>query len=458
MFLVYTRNMNDLLPAAPSDAAAAAAKPQLLRTWLAAAHPALFVLYAGTAGFCAYFSMYAFRKPFTAATFGNVTGWDFTLDYKIALVIAQVIGYALSKFIGIKLIAEMPASRRGGAIVGLIVAAWLALLAFAVLPAPYNVIALFFNGLPLGLIWGLVFGYLEGRRTSEVLGALLCASFILSTGVVKSAGAWLMAQHGVTAFWMPAATGALFFPLLALSVFCLSQLPKPGPLDERERTRRAPMDRRQRLDFLRRHAPGLIALVASYLLFTAFRDFRDSFAAEIWSALGYSDAVMIFTASELPVAVLALGGLAVVMLVRDNRRALLLLHGLIVAGALLIGASTLAFNAGLLRPLPWMVLSGAGLYLAYTPFNAMLFDRLIAVTRQVGTAGFLIYVADASGYVASVGLLLYRNFAAPELAWVDFYTTCAYATSIGGVLFVGASAFYFRRRAEPAARPAASIT
>ncbi|PIB73332.1 DUF5690 family protein, partial [Mycolicibacterium brumae] len=26
--------------------------------------------------------------------------------------------------------------------------------------------------LPLGLIWGLVFGFLEGRRTTEVLGAV----------------------------------------------------------------------------------------------------------------------------------------------------------------------------------------------------------------------------------------------------------------------------------------------
>ena len=42
--------------------------------------------------------------PFSAATFSDVPGWSFALDYKIALVIAQVAGYALSKFIGIKVI------------------------------------------------------------------------------------------------------------------------------------------------------------------------------------------------------------------------------------------------------------------------------------------------------------------------------------------------------------------
>ena len=157
-----------------------------MRLWLTQANPVVFVLFAGLAGFCAYFSMYAFRKPFTAATFDAVPGWHLALDYKIALVIAQVAGYALSKLIGVKVIAEMRPQHRAAAILSLIGASWIALVLFALTPAPWNVAALFLNGLPLGLIWGLVFGFMEGRRTSEVLGAILCASFILSSGVVKS--------------------------------------------------------------------------------------------------------------------------------------------------------------------------------------------------------------------------------------------------------------------------------
>ena len=169
-----------------------------LRFWLARANPVVFVLFAGLAGFSAYFSMYAFRKPFTAATFDVVAGWDFVLDYKVALVIAQVAGYALSKLAGVKLIAEMRPERRAIAILVLIGISWLALVLFAVVPAPWNVAALFLNGLPLGLIWGLVFGFMEGRRTSEVLGAILCASFILSSGVVKSVGKALMDTANVS--------------------------------------------------------------------------------------------------------------------------------------------------------------------------------------------------------------------------------------------------------------------
>ena len=48
----------------------------------------------------------------------------------------------------------------------------------------------------------------------------------------------------------------------------------------------------------------------------------------------------------------------------------------------------------------WMISVGIGLYFGYVPVNCVLFDRLIAAVGKVATAGFLIYVADASGYLA----------------------------------------------------------
>ncbi|MDR3511702.1 MAG: DUF5690 family protein [Caulobacteraceae bacterium] len=417
-----------------------------IRQGLARANPIVFTAVAGLAGFCAYFSMYAFRKPFAAATFDAVPGWHLVLDYKIALVLAQAAGYALSKMIGVKVISELAPARRGSAILGLIGVSWIALVGFATIPAPWNVSMLFFNGLPLGMIWGLVFGYMEGRRVSEVLSAILCASFILSSGVVKSVGAWLMQAEHVSRFWMPAATGAVFMPLLLVSVWLLGQLPPPSPQDEAERVRRAPMTGHERARFLRAYAPGLVLLIASYILLTAFRDFRDNFAAEIWTALGYGGEAGIFTASELPVAVIALVATATVFLVRDNRRALMVIHGLVVAGFLLLGLSTLAFEAKLISPLAWMIAAGAGLYMAYTPFNAVLFDRLIAFSGRVATAGFLIYVADASGYLGSFALLLWRNFGGFSLNWLQFFILSAYATSAAGVALVLLAAIYFRSR------------
>lgn len=420
-----------------------------LRQTLETANPLLFTAFAGLAGFTAYFSMYAFRKPFSVALFTAVPGWHFALDYKIALVLAQVLGYAISKLIGVKIIAEITSQKRAAAILGLIVLSWFALILFAIIPAPWNVFAMFLNGLPLGLIWGLVFGFMEGRRTSEVLGAILCASFIVSSGAVKSVGKLLMDDLGISAFWMPAAAGALFFPLLGVSVWVLSQLPPPNRQDEAARVRRAPMDAAARAGFLQRYGLGIALLVLCYVLTTAIRDFRDNFAAEIWTSLGFGHAAAVFTASEVPVAVLSLTVLGVIIVVRDNTKALLVIHGVVFGGLLLLGLSTLAFQAELLSPLAWMILSGAGLYMAYVPFNAMLFDRLIAASGTVGTAGFLIYIADASGYLGSCALLVWRNFGLVQLNWLQVFTASAYGTSAVGMILMALSALYFFRKTAP---------
>ncbi len=421
-----------------------------LRRLLERSNPVIFVTVAGLAGFAAYFSMYAFRKPFSAASFAAVPGWSFALDYKIALVLAQVMGYALSKMIGIKVVSELDPARRASAIVVLILLAGVALVLFAVIPAPWNVIAMFLNGLPLGMIWGLVFGFMEGRRTSEVLGAIMCASFIVSSGAVKSVGTLLMSHWHVDRWWMPAATGALFLPVLFVAVFVLSSLPPPDALDEAARVRRAPMGGRERARFLSEYGSGVALIVIGYVLTTALRDFRDNFAPELWAALGVEHAAALLTASELPVAFLALTALGAIIVVKDNARALLVIHAVVAVGLVLLGASTLMYRAGLLSPLGWMIASGAGLYMAYVPYNAMLFDRLIAVSGTVGTAGFLIYLADACGYVGSCSLLIWRNFGLVELDWLQVFSAGAYVTSIVGTALIGMSAVFFVRKAAAA--------
>jgi hypothetical protein len=420
------------------------------RAALVKAHPAIFAAVAGMAGFSAYFAMYAFRKPFTAATFDDVPGWHLALNYKIALIVAQVAGYALSKFIGIKVISEIHPRYRAAAILGLIGVSWLALVGFAMIPAPWNVAMLFVNGVPLGMIWGLVYGFMEGRRITEVLASMMCASFILSSGAVKSVGTWLMADWQVDRFWMPATTGLLFMPLLLISVLVLSQLPPPNARDEAARVRRAPMTAAERSSFLCAYAPGLIAIIFAYVLLTAFRDFRDNFAAEIWTALGYGGDAAVFSESELPVAVIALVGMSAVIAVRNNRRALMVIHAMVAAGFALLGLSTLAYQMHIISPLVWMILTGSGLYIAYNPINAVLFDRLVAASGRVANAGFLIYVADSIGYMGSVALLIWRNFGETSLDWLQFFTRGAYITSVVGTIATILAALYFYRRSADA--------
>ena len=164
----------------------------MLRAKLAKAGNFVFITYSIFAAFGAYFCMYAFRKPFSVGTFDGEDAILGDLGYKSALVMAQVMGYALSKFIGIKIISELRNRYRAVLFAILILIAELALVLFAVTPAPWNIALLFLNGLPLGMIWGIVFSYLEGRRFSEILGAGLSVLIGMTLGLFAGFfGGWV---------------------------------------------------------------------------------------------------------------------------------------------------------------------------------------------------------------------------------------------------------------------------
>lgn len=423
-----------------------------------AASPALLLpLWAIAASFTTYFCMYAFRKPFTAANYEGLTFLGGAVELKTAFVISQILGYTLSKYIGIKVCSETNRARRMTYILGAILFSEGALLLFAVLPMQLKIAAIFLNGLPLGMVWGFVVAYLEGRRTSEMQLAGLSCSFIIASGMVKDVGRWLLG-FGVTEFWMPFATGLLFFPPLLIAAYLLDMTPDPNEGDVEERVLRQPMTGRERIEFIKRFAFGLSLLLVVYLGLTAFRDFRDNYGIELFQELGYGDQPAIFTRSELPVAFGVLLALIPISWIHNNRRALSAVFGLLFAGCVLIGVSTLLLQAGAIGGLTWMILAGLGAYLSYVPFGSVLFDRIVAATRTIGTAVFAIYVADAVGYTGSVGLQLYKDFAYSDVSRLNFFIGYCYVIATVGCVLLVFSYFDFSRaahRAENAAiRPA----
>ncbi|MGS2724402.1 DUF5690 family protein [Porticoccus sp. GXU_MW_L64] len=403
-----------------------------------------FCLFAMVAAFCTYSCMYAFRKPIAVGLYEDILYWGISI--KVLYLSAQVAGYALSKFIGIKVVSEQGRDNRARGILTLITIAGIALLLFAVLPHPWNIVCMFLNGIPLGMVWGYVFSYLEGRKVTELLAAGLCTSFIVSSGVVKTVGSYLMLNWGVDEFWMPVTTAALFTPLLLLAVYLLEQLPPPNDDDIRQRTRREPMDAAARRAFFSQFSTGLCLLIGGYILLTIFRDLRDNFAANIWDELGFTGSPSIFTLTEVPIAVLVLAIIGAMMMIKSNSRALMVNHGLILLGFASCGASTLAYQAGYLGPISWMVINGFGLYLAYVPFNSVLFERLIATFKQVGNVGFLIYLADSFGYLGSVGVMVYKNLGQSDIQWHSFIVYASYLVAALGVFFTAGSWCYFANK------------
>lgn len=419
--------------------------------------PLYWMVWSAVAAFSTYFCMYAFRKPFTAAAYQDSFLWG--MKFKDALVCSQVLGYLTSKFIGIKVVSEMPPQRRAVALLGLIGSAEVALLLFGLVPRPWNVVCLFFNGLPLGMVFGLVVGFLEGRRLTEAMSAGLCASFILADGVTKSLGTWLLRQ-GISEDWMPCLAGLIFVVPLCVAVAMLTRIPLPAAADVAARCERTTLTHSDRWSFLRRYAGGLSLLVVMYLAITVLRSFRADFAPEIWRGLGDDVQPSTFSRSELIVAigVLLVNGCAV--LIEDNRRAFLTSLATCVSGFVLVAVALLSLQSGLVSSFVFMVLMGLGLYLPYVAMHTTVFERLLATTRERGNLGFLIHVADAIGYLGYVAVLVAHNLMTPGanllrlFVWMGWIVTGVSLACLAGSWIYFASRCSSRESSEVAEVPA----
>ncbi|REC49832.1 MULTISPECIES: DUF5690 family protein [Chryseobacterium] len=381
-------------------------------------------LKAAFAAFGVYFCMYGFRKPFTVASFEELS--YFGIDYKVLIIIAQVMGYFISKFLGIRFISELKPEKRIFYLFIFIAVAEIALLGFAVIPAPYNILCMFINGIPLGMIWGIVFSYIEGRKTTEIIGLFLCSSFVVSSGFTKSAGKFLMDTFRISEFWMPFSAGLLFIIPLLIFGLMLEKLPQPTEEDILLKNKREPLNKSERKKIIQQFLVPMVCITLLYVSLTVLRDFRDNFNREIWDNLHIRFSSSVFTLTEIPIAVMVLLILGFMVKIKNNRKAFALYHYLLFGGILTVGFSTFLFEIKIISPFLWMVLSGFGMYLCYIPFNGMYFDRMIAAFNIKGNVGFLIYLVDSFGYLGSVLILLYKNFGSPQTSWLNFYIRLNY--------------------------------
>ena len=397
----------------------------------------VFVSYVSICAFVVYSCMYGFRKPFTVGLYSNV--FFMGISYKVCLVIAQVLGYMCSKFYGIKFISGMQPERRAVTILMCIGTAWASLLLFAIIPAPYNIICLFVNGLPLGMVWGLVFGFLEGRKTTELMGAVLATSFIFASGLAKTVGKWLQLNFHISDWWMPFTAGAIFVIPLLISVWLLAQTPPPTADDIAHRTVRNPMTSNERQQFLKQFGASLIPVVIAYAIFTIVRDFNEDFANELWTETGYKNNAAIFTQTGTIISLIALALVGGFYLIKNNYNAFRITHFLVIAGISMSVVVTVLFNYHFINPFVWMITATTGIYLGYIPFNCLYFERMLSVYKIKGNVGFVMYIADAFGYLGTVLVLLVKEFISIKYSWVHFFSLLFYTAGIAGVVLVGIS-------------------
>lgn len=390
----------------------------------------LFVLWAGGTALLSYSLVYALRKPFTAAEFEGleVAG----MDYKIVVSIIQLIGYVCAKLIGIKFISELKSGNRLKFIIGSAALSEISLLMFGVLPVPYNIFALFFNGLSLGCMWGVIFSFLEGRRTTDILASVMGMSMALSSGVAKSLGLYALDYLHVSEFWMPALIGAFAFPLLCFLGWVMTRFPKPTAADIAARTERVTLNGQQRWELFMRFMPLLVMLFAANLLLTVQRDIKEDFIVCIIDVSTISSWAFAYIDSAATVILLAMNG--------NHLRVLCVILFLSA-----LGMGTVAYVAAAAIEMPttwWLFLQTFCIDIAYLSFQTIFFERFIACFKVRGNVGFFIITIDFIGYLGTLALLLIKEFNAPHIDWASFYDHMSVYVGIACcVAFIGSTIY-----------------
>ena len=445
----FINNGNSFLLSAPASIFAAEIKNELKRHTMFNGEKkqiiqskrladALFILWAGGAALLSYSLVYALRKPFTAAGFDGLD--FFGMDYKTATSTVQISGYFISKLIGIKVISELKKENRLKFIILSVAVAELSLVLFGALPRPLNVFALFFNGLSLGCMWGVIFSFLEGRRVTDLLASLMGLSIAISSGTAKSVGLFVMEHLHISEFWMPAFIGAFAFPLLSLLGWLMTRMPQPTAADRALRSERVTLDGRARADLFKSFMPVLLMLFAANLFITVLQDIKEDFLVKILDveAAGLSSWVFAKVDAVVTLIILLLFGL--MSAVRSNIKVLCLLLVLVTCGTATLGF--VAFNYD-------------GLQL---PPQTLFFERFIACFRIKGNVGFFIVTLDFIGYTGTVVVLVFKEFFNPDINWLDFYNLMSgYVGIVCSVAFLCSAVYLVQRyRKENASGPLGS--
>ncbi|GAA3972474.1 hypothetical protein GCM10022246_25980 [Pedobacter ginsengiterrae] len=205
------------------------------------------------------------------------------------------------------------------------------------------------------------------------------------------------------------------------------------------------MDASQRKAFVKSFLPGIVFTLIIYVLLTILRDMRDNFEVEIWATLNIHDN-HIYTKTDTLVSITVLVIMGLLILIRNNLKAFIVIHIIIISGFALAALATIGFDLHLIGPVAWMSIVGLGLYMAYIPYNAIFYERMIANFHFAGNIGFIIYLSDSMGYLGSASVLIYREFGTADISWGLFFKQTVYVVSLVGSIFGFASLIYFKRK------------
>ena len=119
--------------------------------------------------------------------------------------------------------------------------------------------------------------------------------------------------------------------------------------------------------------------------------------------------------------------------------------GLLSVGFMIVLKAVIGYQTGLISPMVFMVLLGLGMYIPYVAFHTTVFERMLAVFRETGNIGYLLYLADAVGYLGYIGVMVLGNTSAGEIDFLDLLIWTSVVVSLASTLITGGLLVYYHR-------------
>lgn len=341
---------------------------------------------------------------------------DVTLQESLTLIFC--IGFGLAKFPAVHVMSSAIYFKHRLKVLSFLVASSAVCLTIPLAlsggsPFP-TLCGVFLGCFPSSMLYGGLVSYVEGRRSTEILIAIVHFSSTLAGSASRGTATAVLAS-GVAPCWMPAAIAVVVTPVILLMLWVLDRSPPPSTADVAARQPRQAMSAQQRADFINSFRPGLLLLISAYSLLTAVRFFRDLFSRDIFTAAngGIVPSSFVFATADLPGAIMAAGVLILFGKVEDSSRAMTLMISAMMLLTAVMLAATLLFSIEVLGCIGWQLVLGAGLYGTYSLACMPIYDRLVSASSfgsTGATCSFLVFYGDMCGYVGAVSLTLWKTF------------------------------------------------
>jgi Co/Zn/Cd efflux system component len=164
------------------------------------------------------------------------------------------------------------------------------------------------------------------------------------------------------------------------------------------------------------------------------RDFRDNFTAEMLHE-DHNLSGQIIAQYETIISVILIAVIPLISLIRNHFAAIQLTFIISLIGSIINLIGLYLFQCSFISGSTFILITGFGLYGGYILINISIMNRIVAYRKNPGNCGFLMYSADASGYLTSIAILCLALFGTKDaIKWFNVYET---------LIAVGSTAIFF---------------